>query len=140
MRPAIVRPRSRSSWAAAAAGGKRVAVQMQRFDSRLDVTACSFRAQLSRSRRPTARALMFGALLVLGTVAVVPGCSQHRAPRPNAEESLPPSPQNDPDLPRKKSSLPGEEQLGTTLLVVLLLALAAGAAYLSFVVIPDAIN
>jgi hypothetical protein len=91
--------------------------------------------------RPSRLAGAAGAALLLVLLAA-PACTQHRSQRPTAEESLPPSTSHaDPDLPEKRSSgWPYEEQLGTALLIVALLAAAAGAAYLSFVVIPDAIH
>lgn len=86
------------------------------------------------------RCVAAGVVVALVLVAA-PACSQHRAPRPTAEESLPPPAEREvEDLPQERSSLPGEEAIGTGLLIALLLAAAAGMAYLSFVVIPDAID
>lgn len=88
------------------------------------------------------RALGLALLLVLGLVPSQSGCSHRRAPGPSAEESLPPSAHaEDPEVPRRRwSGADTEEAVSTVLLVLLGLAAAAGMAYLSIVVIPDAIN
>ncbi len=135
-----MRLRRESLWAADERDGKRDRVYTERLVPQLDAAARAVSRHPRQSRLRARRALLLGVWLTIGSVATLPACSQHRAPGPSAEESLPSSPQNDPDLPKKKSVWPGEEALGTTMLVVLLLALAAGAAYLSFVVIPDAID
>lgn len=97
---------------------------------------------VSWTPRRLGRALGLALLLVLGLAPSQMGCSQRRAPGPSAEEGLPPSAHaEDPEVPRRRSSGPDtEEVVSTVLLVVLGLAAAAGMAYLSIVVIPDAIN
>ncbi|MBK7972441.1 MAG: hypothetical protein IPK07_03860 [Deltaproteobacteria bacterium] len=92
--------------------------------------------------RRLGNAVVLALLLVLGLVPSQTACSQRRAPRPNAEEALPPSAHSeDPELPKRRSGgTDTEEVVSTVLLVVLGLAAAAGMAYLSIVVIPDAIN
>lgn len=92
--------------------------------------------------RRLGRTLGVALLLVLGLVPAPMGCSHRRAPGPSAEEGLPPSAHaEDPEVPKRRSSSDDtEEAVSTVLLVILGLAAAAGMAYLSIVVIPDAIK
>lgn len=94
------------------------------------------------SLRRLAHALGLALVLALALAPTQTACSQRRAPGPSAEEGLPRSAHaEDPEVPKRRSSgADTEEAISTVLLVVLGLAAAAGMAYLSIVVIPDAIN
>ncbi len=92
--------------------------------------------------RRLAHALGLALVLALALAPSQTACSNRRAPGPSAEEGLPPSARaEDPEVPKRRSSGPDvEEAVGTVLLVLLGLAAAAGMAYLSIVVIPDALD
>lgn len=97
---------------------------------------------LAWTPRRLGRTVGLALILALGLVPSQTACSHRRAPGPSAEEGLPPSARaEDPEVPKRRSSgADTEEVVSTVLLVILGLAAAAGMAYLSIVVIPDALD